>query len=179
MRAVGVVVTVAMVATLLSFSAVAASSPPPQPSVTAVTADLEGRPLATELISTYFCHDFDFPEIHCYRSAAALAQAERRWGAIDGKMTTQSAAFGATDYVSIFDGYVYTGAGMDLSQSYDTLVSIAWNDRISSYKGRNSRRGQFWTDWFATGSGLSFCCNSQVSSLPTGFNDSITSVYAR
>jgi hypothetical protein len=142
-----------------------------------LVADLNGRPIKPSLIGSYYCHDFDFPRIHCYRTASDLAKGEARWGASDGKLTTQSAAFGVNDYVSVFDGNAYTGATMDMSQNYDTLAFIGWNDRISSFKARNSASGEFWTDWFATGIGRLFCCNTWVSALPSDQDNAFTSVY--
>ena len=56
------------------------------------------------------------------------------------------------------------------------LAWIGWNDRVSSFKGKNAQTGTFYTDWFAGGSGYGFCCNQQVSSLG-GFNDTFSSVY--
>jgi hypothetical protein len=178
MRAAGLALAVVATAALWSATTVSATSPGdgdarrPQ-----LAADLEGRPINLQLIGTFYCHDFDFPNIHCYRTPGALARAERRWGAVDGKLTTESAAFGVNDYVSIFDGSAYTGAGMDVSQNYDALFSIGWNDRISSYKGRNSANGEFWTDWFASGTGRTFCCNTMVSLLPSNLDNAFSSVY--
>jgi hypothetical protein len=177
MRAASVIVVVAVLATVWSVGAVSASSRPAVQPSDQVIADLNGHPINSALISEYYCHDFEFPRVHCYRSGAELARAERRWGAVDGKLTTQSAAFGVNDYVSIFDGNAYTGAGMDVSQNYDALFSIGWNDRISSFKGRNNASGEFWTDWFATGGGVTFCCNTQVSALPAGQDNAFSSVY--
>jgi len=45
------------------------------------------------------------------------------------------------------------------------LITIGWNDRMSSFKARNGETGRFWTDWFNGGSSWPFCCNSQVSGL--------------
>jgi hypothetical protein len=177
MRALGLVVTLMVVAIWSAGGVLASSQSLPQRPVQQVVADLEGRQIKSALISSFYCHDFDFPLVHCYRSAAALARAESRWGAQDGKLTTESAAFGVNDYVSIFDGNAYTGAGMDVSQNYDVLFTIGWNDRISSFKGRNSAYGEFWTDWYATGTGRPFCCNALVSSLPSGQDNAFSSVY--
>jgi hypothetical protein len=139
-----------------------------------ITAEPVGRAIKPELISSFYCHDFDYPVIRCFRSALELEAAEAsRASASEGL----SATFTAADYVTIYDGTVWTGAYMDVSQNYDALFSIGWNDRISSYKARNSVSGKFWTDWFASGTARSFCCNTQVSSLPSNLDNAFSSVY--
>ena len=62
-------------------------------------------------------------------------------------------------------------------KSHDTLFVVGWNDRIRSYRGLNSARGIFWTDWYATGSSLAFCCTVVDPTLPATFDRAITSVY--
>ena len=84
--------------------------------------------------------------------------------------TTKSDALASTSY---------SGSSMYISQDYDTLALVGWNDRIRSFKGLDSGQGIFWTDWYATGSTLSFCCNVNDPSLPTTFEAKITSVYRR
>lgn len=83
------------------------------------------------------------------------------------------------DYVMIYAGEYSSGAYMYLSQNYDTLFTIGWNDRIRSYLAVNSAHGVFWTDWFATGADLTFCCNAVGSTLPAAFDRTIASVYRR
>jgi hypothetical protein len=179
MRAAGVVLTVVVAAGAWSVGSVSAASPAPStPSASdTIAADLDGQSIKPQLIPKFYCHDFDFPRIHCFRSPATLAKAEARWGARDGRLTTMTAAFGASDYITIYDGPNFGQAFMDVSQNYDTLAFIGWNDVISSYKGRNSANGELWTDWFASGTGRLFCCNTQVSSLPSSLDNAFTSVY--
>lgn len=162
---------VAMVA-VSSFTTVLGASPPTGSAT--IVADLEGRPIKAAAISNYYCHDFDFPAIHCYGTPDRLKGAEAA-RASSGLATT--AAFGPNDYVTIFDGPTYSGAFMDVSQNYDALFSIGWNDRITSFKARNSASGEFWTDWFASGFGRSFCCNVWVASLPSGQDNAFSSLY--
>jgi hypothetical protein len=138
-----------------------------------IVADLEGIPIAAGEVSRYFCHDRAFPSIHCFATAGALEQE---------LATAESAAVGtmvasAADYVQIYAGTDRTGASMVVSQDYDTLFVVGWNDRIRSYRGLNSARGFFWTDWYATGSSLAFCCNVVDLTLPATFDRAITSVY--
>ncbi|MBA2719289.1 MAG: hypothetical protein H0U52_08640 [Chloroflexi bacterium] len=139
-----------------------------------IEADLAGRPIKPYLVSSFYCHDFDYPAIHCFRTATELEAAE---AARAGSSPGLSSAFSAADYVTIFDGTIWSGAYMDVSQNYDALFSIGWNDRVGSYKARNSASGKFWTDWYASGTSRSFCCNTQVSSLPAGLDNAFSSVY--
>jgi len=64
---------------------------------------------------------------------------------------------------------------MNVSQDYAALSAIGWNDRISSFRGRNSETGQFWTDWFYGGTWYAFCCNTSVSNLGS-FNNTFSSI---
>ena len=52
-----------------------------------------------------------------------------------------------------------------MSEDYSVLSLIGWNDRISSFKGRNSQLGAFYVDWFYSGTVWAFCCNQQVANL--------------
>lgn len=137
-----------------------------------VTADLDGKPIAVDAIPSYNCHDRAFPKIHCFESARDLQAA----------MSEEQPPMGiesvtATNYVIIYDEVSYHGGSMYLSQNYDTLAVIAWNDRIRSYKGLNGERGVYYIDWFATGSSMAFCCNVLDPTLPTAFDRQLTSVY--
>lgn len=174
MRMAGAVVCVVAMMTLWSGAAVSASSPS-SGSEPVIVADVAGRSIKPELIPSFYCHDFDYPRIHCFPTAVDLERAETARAQRVGAST----AFSASDYVTIFDGAIYSGGYMDVSQNYDALFSIGWNDRISSYKARNSASGIFWTDWFASGTGRTFCCNTNVSSLPSGLDDAFSSVYRR
>jgi hypothetical protein len=77
--------------------------------------------------------------------------------------------------VTIWDGAAFSGAFMNVSQDYSVLATIGWNDKISSFKGRNSETGTFYTDWFYGGSFWAFCCNAQLSSLGS-YNNTFSSV---
>jgi hypothetical protein len=173
MRTAEVIAGVLAISMLWSVAAVSAASPPAR-STEAIVVDVEGQQIKPALTSSFYCHDFDYPRIHCFRTAAKLKAAETT---IFASRLAASPNFTSADYVTIFDGVAYTGAAMDLSQNYDALWSIGWNDRISSYKARNSVSGTFWTDWFASGTGRNFCCNTNVSSLPSDLDNAFSSVY--
>lgn len=66
---------------------------------------------------------------------------------------------------------------MHVSQNYDTLFWIGWNDRISSFKARNCARGTFWADWNGQGRATDFCCNQKASALTAAVDNTFTSVY--
>jgi hypothetical protein len=167
MRLLGVVL--AVVWALVSTAPVMAASRSTESR--AVRADLDGRPINPRLTSRYYCHDLDFPVIHCSRTTAARDASVRT--AVAGSISALSAA----DYLVIYDGPNFSGTSMVVSQNYDALFGIGWNDRISSYRGLNSASGRLWTDWFASGTLRTFCCNTLVATLPAGLDNAFSSVY--
>jgi hypothetical protein len=162
---VGAVVLAMMLGVLPSGSVAAADL------ATTVRADLEGRPISVAEISSHFCHDFAFPLVHCFSTPAKL---EAAVAPSNGAVT---AAFGPSDYVTIYSEPSYGGSYMHLSQNYDTLFWIGWNDRVSSFKSRNNASGTFWSDWYGTGLATDFCCNHTVPYLAAGIDNTFTSVY--
>ena len=124
-----------------------------------VVAYLDGKPISAEEIGRYYCDDFDYPVIQCSKSPL-----------LPSARGTLVALLSGADYVTIYAGTYYSGAYMNVSQSYSSLLTIGWNDRVSSFKGRNSETGRFTTDWFYGGSSWPFCCNSNVSTLGTWNN---------
>lgn len=153
----------------------AAARPTPKPS--AITADLDGVPIPATDAGQYFCHDLEYPELRCFSTAQALEAAMPTGPADDAGLAL--AAYGPNDYLTIYSEPAFGGSYAHLSQSYDGLWVIGWNDRISSFKGRNSARGSFYIDWYAGGSRLDFCCNQTAASLSGTFNNAISSVYRR
>ena len=144
-----------------------------EPAQSQVSADLDGVSIPVVEIADHYCHDHDFPVIHCYATADGLSAALRRGDVKAGSAATVM----STDYVIVYSGQSYSGAYMYISQDYDTLVIVAWNDRIRSYRSLNGSSGVFWTDWYRSGFGLSFCCGSAATWLSTTFDRQITSVY--
>ncbi|CAN5568099.1 hypothetical protein BH23CHL10_BH23CHL10_06630 [soil metagenome] len=142
-----------------------------------IVADLDGVAIPPTDAGQHFCHDFDFPAIHCYSTAAALEEAMVA-PTSEGEASTM-AAYASSAYVTVYSAPGYDGSYAHLSQNYDGLWVIGWNDRIRSFKARNSARGSFHTDWYADGSRLDFCCNSNVPQLGSTFNGTISSVYRR
>jgi hypothetical protein len=119
-----------------------------------LTATLDGKPIPVEDVGKYNCDDFDYPHITCSSSRVV---ADTR--------ATLVTLLTSIDYVTIYDLSNYGGASMNISADYATLSTIGWNDRISSFKARNSETGTFWTDWFYGGTFYAFCCNTQVANL--------------
>lgn len=147
-----------------------AVSSPARAAAPEVRATLDGRPIPVSEIAEHDCHDLDFPIIRCFTEASDRDASLSVLGSI-----RVAAADGVT-YVTVWDGTYFTGASISLLQDYDTLVTIGWNDKISSFKGRNSETGRFYVDWFHGGTSYSFCCNQQVPSLGS-LNNTFTSVY--
>ncbi len=129
-----------------------------------LTATLDGKPIPLADVGKYNCDDFAYPEIRCW-SSRAIADAQ----------ATLVTLLTSIDYVTIYDFTNFGGASMNVSQDYATLATIGWNDRISSFRGRNSETGMFWTDWFYSGTWYAFCCNTSVANL-NGFNNTFSSI---
>lgn len=129
-----------------------------------MTAFLDGRPIPLRDVGKYYCDDFSFPVITCSVDAAGI---EVRASAL-----LQATA---VDYLTIYDAPTFGGSYMHVSQDYPALSFIGWNDRISSFKARNSETGRFWTDWFYSGTIYGFCCNQQVGSLG-GYDNTFSSI---
>jgi hypothetical protein len=132
---------------------------------TPVSADLEGTVIPLRDVNKYHCHDLDYPRIHCFRSEVTR----------DASARTLLATAG-TAYVIVWENPSFQGASLIISQDYTALVTLFWNDRISSFKVQNSQSGRFWTDWFYGGTFYAFCCNQQVPLLGA-YNDTFSSVY--
>lgn len=168
-------------AVILAIAGVISSAAPAAASGTsgAVTADLEGRAIPVAEIPAYYCHDRDFPRIHCFRTANALERARVATPSarIAAGALSLSTTASTSDYAMIYSDVGHTGSYTVLSQNYDALAIIGWNDRIRSYTVLNSASGSFYTDWFAGGYRLGFCCNSYVSSLSPTFDATISSAY--
>ena len=118
-----------------------------------LVAYLDGKPLALKLVGSYYCDDFSYPVIQCSTQPTTI------------QARAVLSLLGGADYVTIWDQPGYGGTYMNVSQDYATLVTIGWNDKISSFKARNSETGRFTTNWLFGGTSWSFCCNTQQSTL--------------
>jgi hypothetical protein len=140
-------------------------------SASTLVADLEGLPIATSEISHYYCHDFDTPLIHCYRTAAGL---EAALALSSTELTTTDDA-AALSYVRLYDLSGYAGPYISLSADYTDLGVIGWNDRASSYVAVNSETSGLYVNTFYSGSTLLLCCNQHAPSLSSTFDNHISS----
>lgn len=165
MRVGGVSVLVGMLATVLVSGTVHAANESP------VRADLDGKPIRASEISSHYCHDHAYPQVHCFSTASELE------AALISTDAAIAAAFGPNDYVTVYSEPTYGGSYMHLSQNYDTLFWIGWSDRISSIKARNSNRGTFWSDWYGAGQRTDFCCNQTVPYFSSAVDNTFSSVY--
>ncbi len=129
-----------------------------------LTATLDGRPIPLQDVGKYYCDDFSYPEIKC-SSTRLLADTR---AALVTLLT-------AIDYVTIYDQQNFGGAYMNVSQDYSVLSLIGWNDRIGSFRGRNSETGSFFVDWFYGGTQWAFCCNTQTANLGS-YNNTFSSI---
>ena len=130
-----------------------------------LSADVDGRPIALNAIPKYHCQDLDYPRIHCFRTPAALEAS-----------AANLLAATASAYVYAWDQPSYAGGSFIFTQDYLALATIAWNDRISSFKAKNSDTGHWYTDWFYGGTSWYFCCNVQQPFLGS-FDDTFSSVH--
>ena len=148
-----------------------------------MSADLDGQPIDLVEVGQWYCHDFDFPLIHCYSDPSVLEEP------VEGGLASRSAstkfdvapdgvtvAAATVTYVTVYEHSTYQGAYMHMSQDYSMLSVIGWNDRISSFVAKTSPGGAFWTDWLYAGTRYSFCCYQAVGSLGT-YNDTFSSVF--
>ncbi len=145
-----------------------------------VRADLEGRSIPLRQVGGHFCHDFDYPRIHCFRTNDALDRAVAPRLAVRTRSRTAetgSLAVSALSYVRVYEHASFAGASAYLSVNYTDLRTIGWNDRISSFSVQNNSVGQFFTDIYYAASSYSFCCNQLVPILD-GWNDRFSSVKA-
>ncbi len=130
-----------------------------------LVAYLDGQPIKPVEVANYYCEDFAYPVINCYRDPQRL----------ETRVASLLAAT-ATDYVVIYDYMTYAGPYMYVSEDYTVLALLGWNDRISSLRSVNSQAGHLFTDWFYAGTGWYFCCNSQYASLGS-YDNTFSSVH--
>jgi hypothetical protein len=135
-----------------------------------VSATLDGQAIPLSQVSAYSCHDLEFPTIRCFR------QSRDRNLALANEAGQLQIAAAAVVYVTVYDQAAYLGSSLSISQNYDSLAVVGWNDRVSSFRARNAETGRFATDWFGGGSSWAFCCNQATANLGT-YNNTFSSVY--
>jgi hypothetical protein len=146
-------------------------------SVPIVTADLEGTPIGIAEVSSYYCHDLDYPKIHCYENSTALEAAVSSIESDRAALSGDAAA--GLQYVKLFDLTGYAGQFIILSINYDNLSTIGWNDKVSSFIGVNNLSFGLWNDPYQSGYGLIRCCNQRAASLSATYDNQFSSTELR
>ena len=160
---------------ILAVGSLGAGAPAAGGSSSDVRADLEGKPIAIEDIHRYSCHDLEFPVIRCFKSQAATERAIERASIAESGFAAMG-TLGVT-YVVAYDQAWFAPGTLYVSQVYDNLGAIGWNDIISSYRSVNNGSGHFAKDAFDNGLLTYFCCNVQVGWVGSSQNDSYSSIY--
>lgn len=141
-----------------------------------IVADLDGRRISVSEIPNWFCHDLDFPQIHCYTTAAELESALNN--AAPAGPDGVAGVLAAVPYVYVYGDAGLQGPNTAIAQAWDNLSWIGWNDKISSFKSINGLSGHFATDAYNNGRLYpGFCCNSFVTYVGDSWNDQFSSVY--
>ena len=148
----------------------------PVPLGATVAPDLDGRPIAVSEISYWYCHDLDYPRIHCFRSPVDLTRVLTTRGT---RPRTDAVGMStALVYVIAYRDAGYLGPSIAISRDYDDLRTIGWNDVISSFKAVNGLYGHFAVDIYNGGRTYPFCCNVSASYVGDAWNDQFSSVYS-
>lgn len=134
--------------------------------------DLEGSPLAAAAASGYYCHDFAYPQIHCFRSAAKLRNSLELTGQTFGTLSAP-----AGTWVTLFRDATYAGTFAYLSHDYDKLGDIGWNDMVSSFRVEVGLSGHFSQNVFGAGWAYTWCCYDMIPYVGSSYNDQFSSFY--
>lgn len=143
-----------------------------------VTADLDGEPISIGEVASHYCHDLDYPKIHCYSDAAYLESTVSSIASARAKVTGAEAA-AALQYVKLFDLTAFAGQYIILSVDYDNLSVIGWNDKASSFIGVNNLSFGLWNDPYQSGYGLIRCCNQRAAELSATYENQFSSTERR
>ena len=161
-----------LVALLALPTAAAAHDPGGTGSAGPVVADLAGHPLAVAQIPAWYCHDLDYPRIHCFTSAAELEHA------LAVRLSAQPAGTAAASIdLAIYADANWQGGTTVISQTYPDLGTIGWNDKISSFKVLNGVAGHFATDIYNSGPYDAFAPYQLTTYVGDAWNDTFSSVY--
>jgi hypothetical protein len=172
---IGLLVALALTILLPATGAEATRGVSAQPSAPSVSAWLDGRPIELATATKYHCHDVTPGYLTCFSDADDRdADASRALPEANDDESALAAASGA--YVIAWDYTGYAGPSVMLTQDYPYLSTIGWNDKISSYKAYLQLTGYFYQHAQYAGSVQSFCCNAQVSSVGSSFNNTFSSM---
>jgi hypothetical protein len=172
-RSVGLAGIVALATVWIASGATTAADP------MALTAELDGRPIALGDVSGYHCHDRAYPVIRCFGTALERDRDEgvpeaATKPAMDGDSAEAIAA--ATDsYVRWYLDANYGGPSFDASLAYSDLGSVGWNDKISSFSTYPGGHARWWRDVGLTGGSWDWGTTS-VPYVGDAANDKFSSV---
>ena len=150
-----------------------------------IRADLDGRPIPAAQVGDWYCHDFEYPLIHCFRTEAELDAAVASLGyqplgprpnTSEGLDAASPSGVLAVSYVHVYVDAGYAGSSAYFSVNYSNLGVIGWNDKISSFVGLDSATGQFFETINYNGFIFGWCCNSAVSYVGASSNDRFSAV---
>jgi hypothetical protein len=161
---------------LLAWLVLVATAPVAAAKDTRITADLDGTPIAASSSSAYYCHDFDYPRIHCFRSAEELQAAVGLAGPTSAALVSTSSAPSGT-WVTVYSDASYAGSFAYLSHNYDRLGDIGWNDIISSFSVNVGFSGRFAENTFGAGWQYYWCCYQNIPYVGSSYNDKFSSFY--
>lgn len=82
----------------------------------------------------------------------------------------------AAAYVTFFEHSSYGGVSYTGSQPLPSLVTIGWNDAISSFKSLNGQRPRWWEHTDYTGLAWQSSAGAWVRYVTDGANDRFSSV---
>jgi len=138
-----------------------------------ISATLGGDAISLKEASSLSCHDFDYPILRCFVSVSEMERVvtERVRGQAKANGTLGGAT---TGYVTAYEHAQYAGSALTLSADQPWLLSIGWNDRISSFKSFGAT-GNFQENSPGGGFVYFFTSSSQVPSLSGTYNDKFSS----
>ena len=162
--AVATLASLSILATAPVASASGTAATDPSSAEPSLSATLDSKPIPLAHVGRYYCDDFSYPVITCSRSPVNVEQ-----------RASAASLAAAIDYTTIYDYASFAGAYMHVTQDYNALSMIGWNDRIGSFRGKNGETGTMYRDWFYGGLTWNFCCNAQYGSL-LSWDNAISSI---
>ncbi len=172
-RSVGLAAIVALVGVWTVSATTTATDP------MALSAELDGRPIALGDVSRYFCHDRAYPVIHCFGTAPERDQDLELAGAAakpaPGGDSAEATTAAAYPYVRWFLDANFGGPSFDASIAYSDLGIVGWNDRISSFSTYQGGHPRWWRDIGFTGGSWDWGTTS-VPYVGDAANDKFSSV---
>jgi hypothetical protein len=133
-----------------------------------VSATFDGAPISLQEARDLSCHDFDFPILRCFATAAILeTEVAKR---VQVRAAVGLAPLLGDGYVTVYEHALYAGSALTLSADQPWLSSVGWNDRISSFKSFGAA-GNFRDDSPGGGFIYGYGATTQVSALSGTYND--------